>query len=144
MRRSWNGTVSMGPADDEAGVSALRRALEYTLTGKVSTMFCKSCLQIPLAQDVHVVGDVPGDYVSEGAHGNRIVTRDACPFPRLRRQALEQRDRRETHVFELLDEVSPRRVVRLSHWHCDVLIEARQRSRKPTREPESPARKHPL
>ena len=91
-----------------------------------------------------MVRDVAGDDVGYRPHGNGIVTRDARPVPRLIRQALEEEDRRKAHVFELLDEVSPRSVIRMGIFDCDVLFEARQRVVEPARKPERPNGKYPL
>lgn len=91
-----------------------------------------------------MVRNVAGDDVSQRPHGNGIITRDSRPIPRLIRQTLEERDRGEADVFELLDEVSPRSVVCLSGLDGDVLVETRQRVGKPTRKPDRPARKDAL
>lgn len=91
-----------------------------------------------------MVRDVPGDDVSQRPDGNGIVTRDSSPIPRLRGQALEEGDRGEAHVFELLDQIRPRSVVRVRGLDGDVLIEARQRIGKSARKPDSPARKDAL
>ena len=91
-----------------------------------------------------MVCDVARDDVGDRPHGDGIVARDSRPIPRLLWQALEEGDRRETYVFELLNEVSPRSVIRMGVLDGDVLIEARQRVCKAARKPEPTGREYPL
>src|SRR5689334_3659762 len=88
--------------------------------------------------------DVSGDYVSQRAYRNRIVTRYSRPRPRLIRQTLEERDRPETHVLKLLNQITPRSIVCVSEPDRDVLLKARQRIGKPAGKPERARGEHPF
>src|SRR5689334_9211920 len=97
--------------------------------------------EIALFQDVDVVCEVAADDVDEGVDADRAIAGDAGAGPSLGRESAQQRERSEPHDAKLLDQIRPSRVIRLRTRHGDLLIETRQRIRKPARKPQRPAEK---
>src|SRR6202008_3962653 len=75
--------------------------------------------------------------VSQRTNGERVIAGDAGFRPRLFRKALEKRDGRQPDIPELLNQVSPRSIIRLRRNYSLILVTTRERvlisARKPKR-----------
>src|SRR6185295_18331102 len=82
-----------------------------------------------------MMGDVPGNDVSQRTNGKQVVAGEAGLRPCLFRKALEKRDRRQPDVPELLNQVRPRGIVRLRRHYSLILVKTRERVLIPARKP---------
>ncbi len=64
-------------------------------------------LQIPLAQNIQVMRDVPGNDERERADSEAVAADDACARPCFLRHVGEERKRCQTHALKFLDVGAP-------------------------------------
>jgi hypothetical protein len=100
--------------------------------------------QVPLAEDLGVMGDVPHCKIRQGPHRERIVACDAPPHPCLRWQGAKEGHRRRSNGPELLHETSPGAVIRPRGGHRDRPLETGQGALKTAGKPEGAKHKEAL
>lgn len=85
--------------------------------------FCKR-LQVTLLEYLGVVGDVAGEYVSEGAYGRGAVVGYPTAQPGVSRQVPEKREGGQANRSKLFNQSGQRNRIGASGGYADVLLEA--------------------